>query len=433
MRVVGTARTKIPRRWSVAILPFVALGLLSGCNTLDQLLDVELPGQIAANDAESPSKATALVEGAITVFNCALGKHVHWGGFLGDELTSGGGNFADIQARAFRSGSQWSTAEDPNCASYYGAVAEARWLTDRTLTLLQGWTDAEVAGRSTLIARAAAYAGYSHLLLAEGFCTAAIDNGPEIQSADVFQRAEARFTEAITAATTASNNETLNLARVGRARARLGLGASRLADARTDAALVPAGYVKLALFPATLPGINDNYLYVRTHLGRNMAVKAAYYNVQYAGRVDPRINVLDTGFETSTGPAKRLYVPVKYNSAASPIQIATWEEAQLIVAEAQIVAGNLPAAVAIINQLHTNAGLAAFNSSDPNEVRQQLIYERRAELFLEGQHIGDYRRLQLPFTPPPGTAYTDVPGLTWGNFRCYPLPASERASNPSID
>src|SRR6185436_17605640 len=75
--------------------------------------------------------------------------------------------------------------------------------------------------------------------------------GPELQPKAVFELAEAKFTEAIASATTAANTPLLNLARIGRARARLDLAklpgqpvvSAKLTEARADAAAVPAAFV----------------------------------------------------------------------------------------------------------------------------------------------------------------------------------------------
>src|SRR5205814_1312852 len=83
-------------------------------------------------------------------------------------------------------------------------------------------------------ANAAAYAGYSRILLGEGFCEAAINLGPLLTSNDVFASAETMFTTAITAAQAAGDQQILNMAYVGRARARLDQG--NKAGAATDAA-----------------------------------------------------------------------------------------------------------------------------------------------------------------------------------------------------
>ena len=105
------------------------------------------------------------------------------------------------------------------------------------------------------------------------------------------------------------------------------------------------------------------------------------------------------------------------------MELATWEEGQLIIAEAEHAAGNLAGAVAIINTLHTNAGLPAFASTDAQEVIDQIIYERSAEMFLESHHLYDITRFNIPLVPAVGVV-TDF-GDIYGNDMCFKLPATE--------
>ena len=81
---------------------------------------------------------------------------------------------------------------------------------------------------------------------AKGMCEMTMDNGPKMTRAQVFAVAEERFTDAITRATAVNDQSILNMARVGRARARLDL--KKLPEAAADAILVPAGFVRNAEF-----------------------------------------------------------------------------------------------------------------------------------------------------------------------------------------
>ena len=100
--------------------------------------------------------------------------------------------------------------------------------------------------KDPVIAQAAAYAGYSLVLLGESSCSAALDGGPELTPEQVLTEAESRFTKAIDAAQAANNTDILNMARVGRARARVDL--KKFADAKADAELVPPTYVHNATY-----------------------------------------------------------------------------------------------------------------------------------------------------------------------------------------
>jgi len=64
------------------------------------------------------------------------------------------------------------------------------------------------------------------------------------------------------------------------------------------------------------------------------------------------------------------------------------------------------------------------------EYMAELIDQRRRELFLEGQHLGDIIRYGIALQPAAGTAYHF--GGTYGNQICFPLPAAEKLNNPLI-
>jgi hypothetical protein len=275
-----------------------------------------------------------------------------------------------------------------------------------------------------LVATAAAYSGYSHVLLGEAFCTAAIDAGPELTSAEVLALAEAKFTRAIDAATAVGRTDLLNMALVGRARVRLDLG--RGAEAASDAQLVPAGFEKdAASSAASLRSMNRVYqMNVRDF---RVSIDEPYRDLTYQGVPDPRVPVVNTGEAAPDGINTTVWITTKYPSLDAPTPIARWAEAQLIIAE---VMGGQPA-VDIINTLHAAAGLPPFSSSDPTEIANQVLEERKRELFLEGQHLFDTIRFNLPLVPPPGTPY-GLKGGSYGDTRCLPLPNAERDNNPNL-
>jgi hypothetical protein len=318
------------------------------------------------------------------------------------------------------------------CDAYgiYTPIQIARGTADRALELVQGWTDAQVANRQDLIAKAAAYAGYSRILLGEGFCSAAMNLGPEMTSAEIFASAEAMFTTAISAAQAANDPQILNMAYVGRARARLNQG--NKAGASADAALVTAGFV-INASSENAPTIRRNRVQDFNQAGV-VSVGPSYRGLTLpapgGGTVpDTRVTVTNAG-KNGTDNRTPLYLQTKYPIGTTPIPIASYKEAQLIVAE---VAGG-QTAVNIINALRTARGLPTFSSTDPVAIAAEVTEARRRELFLEGQHLFDVRRLNLPLDPAAGIPYSTVylKGGNYGTERCFPLPDVERLNNPNI-
>ncbi len=417
-----------------------SLAALVGCNFLDSLVDVDVPSQLVDTEYESPENALIIVNGAIGDFECAFAHYIVAAGMVGDELmkSSGGETWTnyDRRASAAAGGLPGSYAENTcdqsnsnqDAPGVYRTLQTARFQGDRAKELLEGWSDAEVPNRTSLIATAAAYGAYSALLLGEGMCSAAFDLGPELTRAEIFTRAEQRFTEAITAAQSSGDADILNMALVGRARARLNLGnASGAAD---DATLVPGGFVHNATY-STVSARRENYVYTANHLGAFVSIEGMYRDFRFQGALDPRVDVVDTGQNATASSPVRWWLEQKYLSHGSPIPIARWEEAQLIIAEAEVQAGNLQAAVDIINTLHGQVGLGPFSSTDPVAILDQIIMERRAELFLESHHLGDFQRYSFALVPPVGDPHPF--GGVYGDQICFPLPDVERFNNPNID
>jgi hypothetical protein len=126
-----------------------------------------------------------------------------------------------------------------------------------------------------------------------------------------------------------------------------------------------------------------------------------------------------------------MWASPKYPTLSSPVPVATWEEAQLIMAEVALNSGQLQEAVDIINLLHSRVDLPEFQSNNAAEIREQLIYERGAELFLEGQHMQDLERFNLTLVPAPGTPAPH--GGFFSDQICFPLPEVEYLNNPNIN
>jgi len=426
------------RRATMTTGQFITVLVLStpvlSCNILDKGLQATAPDKIETSVLETPANAGLIVTSAIGNFECALKAYIVDGGMMSGELMDATATAADwpFDRRDTDPTADQSYAVG-TCSGFplgiYTPIQVARGTADRALELLQSWTDAEVANRQDLIAKAAAYAGYSRILLGEGFCSAAIALSKEMTSAEIFASAETMFNTAITAAQAAGDQQILNMAYVGRARARLDQG--NQAGATADAALVPAGFVINATSENS-PTIRQNRVQTFNQSGL-VSVAPSYRNLTLpsgSGTVpDTRVTVTNAG-KNGTDNRTPLYIQTKYANSASPIPIASYKEAQLIVAE--VAQGQT--AVNIINALRTAAGLPTFSSTDPVVIAAEVTEARRRELFLEGQHLFDVRRLNLALDPAAGIPYSTVylKGGNYGTERCFPVPDVERLNNPNF-
>jgi starch-binding outer membrane protein, SusD/RagB family len=415
----------LDRRARSALTGALALIVGAGLSACDSLLDVKLPTRIVAETLDDPQLAAMLVNSAVADFECAYVNYAAGTGTLVDELDASTGFIAWTlwdQRRVFPNDASLGNG---TCATgawaVYGPLQTARFQAQNIAKSLEGWTDQQVPNRIGLLATAYAYAGFSLTLLGEGFCEMAIDMGPLLTPPQVLALAEERFSTAIQHAQAAGSAYTdiLNMARVGRARVRLNLG--KTTEALADAQAVPQGFVKNATY-STVNQRRWNRIFTRNHQDLYVSVTASYRNLTFGGVADTRVRVVDGGRRANDGLTP-LWLQMKYTTQAAPIALATWKEAQLIMAEIQ----GGQAAVNAINLLHTAASLPAFASSDPAEIAAQVREERRRELFLDGHRLNDMLRFRLPF--PSGQT---LAGVAYGNTTCLPLPDDERANNPNI-
>ena len=416
--------SRIAARLSLAM----AAGFVTGC--VNDLLEFDPGDRVESESLEGPENAELLVRSAIGDFECAFIQYIVTTSQVTDEMDNS--NLASTEAfqldRRAVNKERTHYALFP-CGTHEGLltpIQTARLQADQILVKLEGWTDEEVnpsnpARRTELIATAAAYAGYDYILLGEGFCSATVDAGPELDQDEVFGLAEERFTRALAAAEAAGDDDIRNLALVGRARARLNLG--NTAGAVADARLVSEGFEHFATTSAASPRAY-NSIYQFNGVGALITVGPAYLGLTFAGVPDPRVPVVDAG-TTGSDQLTPLRLQQKYTSLDQPIRMASYTEAQLIIAE---VTGGQEA-VDIINALHDAAGLPHFSSSDPAAILAQVIQERSREFFLESQHFFDVARLNLPLSPPAGAPY--LKGGNYGDMRCFPLPDVERDNNPN--
>lgn len=420
--------TPIHRRPARALLGLLAASLIFvvGCDTVDRLLTVNSPSRLDEANYLVPANALLISNSAVADFECAHGGYIVASGLAAGELVDG-----------TQTAARWSYDRrdvDPTQAQYasagcaaigvYTPLNVARHTNDQAVRLLQEWTDQEVANRQRLIARNASMAGYSLILLAEGFCEVSINVGPALTPAQAFDSAEVRFSTALAAAQAANEPALVNLARVGRARARLGSG--DLAGAAEDAAVVPQDFVFNATHDLNA-GTRNNRIFAQNNQGFAVTVAPAYRTMTVAGSADPRVSVSDGG-RLTPDQANALFTQNKYASLTAPTPIASGVEAKLILAEVR-GAGE---GVGIINALRARAGvqLPALSAAETAAFAATLVEERRRELFLQGNRWFDMNRLNQPQVPAAGVAYPKGGGV-YGNQRCWPLPDVERLANPN--
>jgi hypothetical protein len=432
---VGVSQSALRAGGRWLLVAAASATLLAACNT-DRLLNVNAVDRVEATLFDNPSQAPLMVNSAVADFECAYATAALVEGLIADE-------FADAQLGAAAWPYDRRDANTQPSSDYgfqgcnnvqrlgvYVPLSTARFSADNALTKLTGWTDAQVNNRNSLIAKAALYAGFSYAMMGMSMCQAAFDLQAQIGQPAMFALAEQRFTTAITAGQASGQAAIVSAAYVGRARVRL--YQNKLPEAAADAAVanVPVGF----RFDATYDAGNSR----RYNRMYHSVAQSGYYTVEASSRdlktetgySDPRSKVVLTATRAADAVSP-IYAPAKYSAYGSPVRIASYEEAQLIRAEALGGAQ----AVTIINALRTAAGIPATDlytgATDPASIRALIISERQRALFAEGFRNYDIQRFTIPFNPPIGTPFP-LKGGTYGNTTCLPLPDLERFNNPNI-
>jgi hypothetical protein len=401
--------------------------LVLGATACNKLLDVDIPGRVPESELDNPALAASMVNAALGELECALSVYVVSTAILnGEVIVSGltiGSNIwgwrGDVELRGVGG----------NCGANYGfynALQRARFLNDDGFARIEAFPDASVPGKALMLAQLRAYGGYAYTMLGEGFCQMAIDEGPLMTRAQVWQEAETRFTDAITRATAISGTEAasiLNMAQVGRARVRLNLG--NTAGAEADAASVTAGFVRNATHSATTAR-RYNRVYEQTIGTRDLSVAPAYRGLTVGVASEPdtvRMKVVFANRNGQDGVTPQ-WDQQKYLSRTAGTPIASYKEAQLILAE---IRGGAQA-VTILNDLRAARSIPPLTPAEEADIAATVVEERRRWLYLEGHRINDMLRLGIPF--PSGVNHKNQ---TYGSVTCMPLPDVEVLNNPNID
>jgi hypothetical protein len=377
---------------------------------------------------DDPVLLPQLESAAIQEFQCGFAAWVGTAGMLSGEYYSANG-FVNNHPWEWRgiveikdNPGSCNFTRTSTFMGFYTPLQHARFQLEDTFKRAEAFTDADAPTRAKVMTEMRAYAGYALTILGEGMCEMTVDGGPKMTKQQTWALAEERFTDAIARATAlggADGTSLLNMARVGRARVRLDLG--NLPGAAADAALVPANFVRNAEYSeAALT--RENRLYNLTIRNKYISVAPAYRNLTVNGAPDPRVKVVADG--NGDDGVTPMFRQQKFigSTAAVSLPIASYAEAQLILAEA--VGGQ--AGLDAINRVRALSNIAPI-ATLPADFTALVLEERKRQLFSEGHRYVDMLRKNLPFS-----SGVDHKGRTISNLTCVPLPNVEVQNNPNL-
>jgi hypothetical protein len=385
-------------------------------------LNVSNPGPVADDALDENSAHLAVVNGMGRTLARALGYVAYTSAVTSREIVSAGhrnpvtlGISAKQAVGILDPG--WEETND-----HWKFAQQARWVAEDGVRRIKA-ANPETITSTALGAQALLYAGFANRLLGENMCDAVFDGGPIEPRLAYFERAQAAFTDAMSAATAAANVDLLNAARAGRASVRVWLG--DWDGAMADAALVPLAFSYRAVYSNTEQEQFNRIFAANLTTQRAHSVVGTYFESYFRETGDKRVSwSSDPAFPKGTADVL-WYFQTKYTTRGSPINLASGREMRLIIAEGQLRKGDATAALATINALRAASAVAPRSAASTADLWTVLGRERGIELWLEGRHLGDLFRWKEDNVP--GT-FDDMTGRD----RCFPIGVSELDANPNF-
>jgi len=283
----------------------------------------------------------------------------------------------------------------------YGNLHRARAAAEATVDIAQTF-----GGVPKVESEMQSIAGFTYVIFAETFCGSIpfskvtqegeIILGTPLSADEMYNAAIDWFDAALVSANSASDANLANLARVGKARAYLGLG--QISDAASEVTSVPTDFVYYIEHSGNSLR-QENGIYTMTTNRRQFSIadgkggNGLDYRTRGAAG-DPRVP-WDGGTDFGQDDITLYYNQLKYTSPSASVRLASGIEARLIEAEAAAQAGDNATVASIHDALRDTEDLAPVDLSGMT-IPQLLDYhfdERALWLYSSGHRQGDMRRL----------------------------------------
>jgi hypothetical protein len=406
---------------ATVLLSLLAASLVLGA--CDNTLEVQYPGRIPVDQVNNPDLAPTLAAGVVGDLECAYNNYVAGSAFHSDEFEASNDNgYWSSSGERGITGDNGSYASSPCEGTDFGLqvpMHTARYQSEDVFNRLAAWTDAEVPNRVALQSKVRAYGAYAYTFLGETYCKVAFDGGELQDPAVSLAKAAERFADAIRLANQGNGSDKqtiLSMSQVGLARVNLDL--KKWSDAAAAAALVPVGF-ELFADRGTESDRRYNKVYFAATQSGAFVIADAYRTMD-----DPRVPIEDTG-RGAFNPSVDLWIQTKHPDLGSPIRLASYFEARLILAEAKVELGDIPGAMQILNARRTQLGLSTYPTNpDKTTAIASVLAERQRELSFEGGHrLNDLLRRNITWK----ASGTENPytGRPYGVTTCWPVPSSE--------
>lgn len=408
-------------RVSVALLLAALAG--SGCG---DLFDVENPGSLTTSELDDADLTTALLNTPEGQVCAAWGSTTAANALQADDVTFVGSyTFTELH--------MWGWMEGYNSTqnSVWNSLASSRWTAEDVTGRLEKRLPNPTANVD--IARGVFWGAFARVALADHFKEVPFDRGVPQAPDKVLEETLARFDRAAQIAQAAGDKSLQAAALATKARVYRSLYFERgkqqsfftsAMQAADQALAVKADFSYSCRYAQ--PGSQNTLAQYWTSItGSVLDPKTAELKDPVSGVHEPRIPIGPSEVKAPAPHTGFIYRFYKYPLRDSPLPVSRWAEARLILAEGNLLNGNLAEAVRQINLVRAAAKLPAFASTNAAAIRDQLLYERRAEFVAEGRRLQDHR-------------YYNIIPWQWdeinkqkGTNRRWPVSAEEIASNPN--
>jgi len=416
--------------------------LLIGC---ENLLEVDNPNRILDDDLRDPAAAPALANGALSRLSEAYGFIQRAQAPVSDEFTWIGSWDATRELYQGFPGNPQN--EDIDIA--FNNAGSARWMVDEAITRIGGFHEAGTLGDVRTLIRTLVYGGAMHTLIGDAFEEFAYsdrtESGPPIaseQMGQVYDRAVGYLDRAVALSREHGQPEWERTALALRARTQFGRAVK---EKLTPAGAIPtdplvnsaAAVADARAFLAT--GASPDWQFNLNFSGQTITnpfgfwannrlevrVADMYVVPDAEGRRVASIRMHDPIDDIPDPALAHNVIPFAEGGLYSSMTLASWREMHLILAEAELAAGNEAQAWEHINAVRAVHDLTPFTGQIPT--LDMLQHSRRVNLFLQARRLADQYRFGVR-SPEwlDGSHAVQRPGTF------FPIAETERLSNCHI-
>lgn len=421
----------------VSLSLLLALGTIS-CDSIVEVIDPDIvtPGSLNSEAGIQTLKAGSLGDFAVAMSGSAAGHGATTGLITMSALMADEYDYSGTFPTRREADTRILQNTNSSMDRIYSNIHRARAGAEATIDLAQGF-----GGVPEVESEMQSIVGYSYVMFAETFCggvpfSKVPSDGGDIVLGQPLTQME-MFTAAITwfdqAAASGSNPDLANLARVGKARALLGLG--QISAAANEVASVPTDFV-YNIEHSINSTRQNNGIYIMSTVRRQFSIADGKggNGIMYRSANDPRIP-WDGGTAFGQDDITLYYNQLKYTDENASVALASGIEARLIEAEAAADSNNGIGTHTIHNTLRATMSLPAldFSALTGDALILAHMEERAFWLYSTGHRHGDLRRLIDVY----GMQASDV--FPWGAYfkggsydtnLKFPVPQSE-ANNPN--